>query len=41
MKIIENTERDTVAMLVVIHNLEVRRLNLASENVMGRRENVM
>ena len=41
MKITENTERETVAMLVVVHNLEVRRLNLTSENVMGRKENVM
>ena len=42
MKTTQNTERETIAMLVVVQNLGVRRIIPTSENIMGRRrENVM
>ena len=42
MKITQNTERETVAMLVDVQNQGVKRTISASENVMGGiRENVM
>ena len=42
MKKTQNTERETIAMLVVVQNLGVRRIIPTSENIMGRRrENVM
>ena len=37
MKIIQNTERETVAMLVVVQNLGVRRIIPTSENVMVKK----
>ena len=37
MKIIQNTERETVAMLVVVQNPGARRIIPTSENVMGKK----
>ena len=42
MKVTQNTERETVAMLVLVQNLGVRRIIPTSDNITGRgRENVM
>ena len=42
MKVAQNTERKTVAMLVDVQNLGVRRIIPTSENIVGRkRENVV
>ena len=42
MKITQNTERETVAMLIVVQNLGVIRIIPTSQSIMGRRrENMM
>ena len=42
MKITQNTEREIVAMLVVVQNIGVKGIIPTSDNIMGRRrENVM
>ena len=42
MKITQNTEREIVAMRVVVQNIGVKGIIPTSDNIMGRRrENVM
>ena len=42
MKITQNTERETIAMLIVVQNLGVRKIILTSDNITRRRRgNVM
>ena len=36
MKVNQNTERETVAMLVLVQNLGVRRIIPTSDNITGR-----
>ena len=36
MKVTQNTERETVAMLVLVQNLGVRRIIPKSDNITGR-----
>ena len=36
MKVTQNTERETVAMLVLVQNLGVRRIIPTSDNITGR-----